>query len=333
MSHYSNLPSHILFTSKLSRRSFLTSALAITAGPTLLGPQYSLAQSADKTLHIGYQRYGTLIILKQSGLLEKALSSAGWTVKWSEFIAGPQMLQALAANAIDLAETGDAPPIFAQSNWPDRLVYIGHSGPAPLGEGLLVQKEGQIKTLKDLKGKKVAFNRGSNVHYLLLNALTQAGLTASDIHSVNLTPAAARAAFETGQIDAWAIWDPYLAAGEALPSARLLVNAENLSPNRQFLLSTRAFTEKNPHTVRRIITVLSGLKSWAAQNQQNLVHALTASTGLEESVILTALSRLSLDVDFMDTQTQAEQQKAADLLAQSALIPQKLQIQDMIWKG
>ncbi len=326
-------PSLPLFAPKLRRRSLLTAALAATAGATFLVPQHSLAENADKTLRIGYQRYGTLIILKQSGLLEKALSSVGWTIKWSEFIAGPQMLQALAANAIDLAETGDAPPIFAQSNWPDRLVYIGHSGPAPLGEGILVQKEGEIKTLKDLKGKKVAFNRGSNVHYLLLNALTQAGLTISDIHPVNLTPAAARAAFETGQIDAWAIWDPYLAAGAALPSARLLTNAENLSPNRQFLLSARAFAEQNPDIVRRIISTLSGLKAWVAQNQQDLVHTLATSTGLEASVIQTALSRLSLDVDFMDAQTQAEQQKAADLLTQKALIPHSLHVQDMIWKG
>lgn len=333
MSRSPNLPPHTLFTSKLRRRSFLTAALAVTAGPTLVVPQHSLAQSADKTLRVGYQRYGTLIILKQSGLLEHALSSAGWNVKWSEFIAGPQMLQGLAANAIDIAETGDAPPIFAQSNWPDRLVYIGHSGPAPLGEGIVVQKDRQVKTLADLKGKKIAFNKGSNVHYLLLNALSHAGLTPADIHAVNLTPAAARAAFETGQIDAWAIWDPYLAAGEALPSARLLANAENLSPNRQFLLSTRTFAEQNPDTVRRIITVLSGLKPWATQNQNTLVHTLAASTGLEAGVIQTALSRLSLDVDFMDTQTQAEQQKAADLLAQNALIPHSLQVQDVIWKS
>ncbi|MFT8564383.1 MAG: hypothetical protein ABF742_06675, partial [Acetobacter orientalis] len=99
------------------------------------------------------------------------------------------------------------------------------------------------------------------------------------------------------------------------------------------LLSTRTFAEQNPDTVRRIITVLSGLKPWATQNQNTLVHTLAASTGLEASVIQTALSRLSLDIDFMDTQTQAEQQKAADLLAQNALIPHSLQVQDVIWKG
>lgn len=321
------------FTHRLRRRSFLTAAIATAANATLLSAHKSVAQSADKTLRVGYQRYGTLLILKQSGLLEKALSSAGWHVKWSEFIAGPQMLQALSADAIDLAETGDAPPIFAQSNWPDRLVYIGHSGSAPLGEGILVQADSGIEAVKDLKGKKVAFNRGSNVHYLLLNALTQSGLTMQDVHPVNLTPAAARAAFETKHIDAWAIWDPYLAAGEALPSAKLLTSAENLSPNRQFLLSRRAFIDQNADIARKVVTTFSGLEPWVTQNQQDLIHTLAESTGLAEGVIKTALSRLSLDVGFMDTTTQAEQQKAADLLAQNALIPGTLRVEDMIWKG
>ncbi|KAA8383595.1 aliphatic sulfonate ABC transporter substrate-binding protein [Acetobacter tropicalis] len=321
------------FTHRLRRRSFLTAAIATAANATLLSAHKSVAQSADKTLRVGYQRYGTLIILKQSGLLEKALSPAGWSVKWSEFIAGPQMLQALSADAIDLAETGDAPPIFAQSNWPDRLVYIGHSGSAPLGEGILVQADSGIEAVKDLKGKKVAFNRGSNVHYLLLNALTQSGLTMQDVHPVNLTPAAARAAFETKHIDAWAIWDPYLAAGEALPSAKLLTSAENLSPNRQFLLSRRAFIDQNADVARKVVTTFSGLEPWVTQNQQDLIHTLAESTGLAEGVIKTALSRLSLDVGFMDTTTQAEQQKAADLLAQNALIPGTLRVEDMIWKG
>ncbi|OUI87322.1 hypothetical protein HC62_17460 [Acetobacter tropicalis] len=321
------------FTHRLRRRSFLTAAIATAANATLLSAHKSVAQSADKTLRVGYQRYGTLLILKQSGLLEKALSSAGWHVKWSEFIAGPQMLQALSADAIDLAETGDAPPIFAQSNWPDRLVYIGHSGSAPLGEGILVQADSGIEAVKDLKGKKVAFNRGSNVHYLLLNALTQSGLTMQDVHPVNLTPAAARAAFETKHIDAWAIWDPYLAAGEALPSAKLLTSAENLSPNRQFLLSRRAFIDQNADIARKVVTTFSGLEPWVTQNQQDLIHTLAESTGLAEGVIKTALSRLSLDVGFMDTTTQAEQQKAADLLAQNALIPGALRVEDMIWKG
>lgn len=320
-------------THRLRRRSFLMTALVTATNTSLLLAHKSAAQSADKTLRVGYQRYGTLIILKQSGLLEKALSSAGWHVKWSEFIAGPQMLQALSADAIDLAETGDAPPVFAQSNWPDRLVYIGHSGSAPLGEGILVQADSGIEAIKDLKGKKVAFNRGSNVHYLLLNALTQSGLTMQDVHPVNLTPAAARAAFETKHIDAWAIWDPYLAAGEALPSAKLLTSAENLSPNRQFLLSRRAFIDQNADVARKVVTIFSGLEPWVTQNQQDLIHTLAESTGLAEGVIKTALSRLSLDVGFMDTTTQAEQQKAADLLAQNALIPRTLRVEDMIWKG
>src|SRR5688572_14262644 len=121
-------------------------------------------QAQDKTLRIGFQKYGTLVILKERGVLEKRLKSQGYTVTWTEFPGGPQLLEALNVGAIDFGSTGEAPPIFAQAAGAP-LLYVGHEPPAPTGEAILVPADSPIKTVAELKGRKVALNKGSNVHY------------------------------------------------------------------------------------------------------------------------------------------------------------------------
>lgn len=107
----------------------LTRRTALAAiGAAALLPRSPRAASV---IRIGYQRYSTLILTKHLGLLEKALASKGVTVSWAEFVAGPQLLQALAAGAIDLGQTGDAPPVFAEASQPGGLVYLGYEPPAP----------------------------------------------------------------------------------------------------------------------------------------------------------------------------------------------------------
>src|SRR5690606_30312271 len=152
--------------------------------------------------------------LKSKGTLEDKLKGLGFKVTWTEFPAGPQMLEALNVGAIDFGNTGEAPPIFAQAAGAP-LVYVAHEPPAPRGEAILVPKVSPIKTVADLKGKKVALNKGSNVHYLLVKALEKAGVKYSEIQTAFLAPADARAAFERGSVDAWVIWDPFQAAAEA----------------------------------------------------------------------------------------------------------------------
>src|SRR6201991_1423823 len=155
------------------------------------------AHAEDKVVRIGFQKYGKLVLLKGKGTLEGRLKAIGYSVEWKEFPAGPQLLEALNVGAIDFGSTGETPPIFAQAAGAP-LVYVAHEPPAPKGEAILVPKDSPIKTLADLKGKKIAFNKGSNVHYLLVKALEKAGLKYGDVQPVFLAPADARAAFEKG---------------------------------------------------------------------------------------------------------------------------------------
>ncbi|MEA3120391.1 MAG: sulfonate transport system substrate-binding protein, partial [Paraburkholderia sp.] len=197
----------------------------------LLGAQYGKAAraqgSAVKTLRIGYQKYGAFVLLKARGTLEKRLASQGISVSWLEFPAGPQLLEGLNAGAFDIGTAGETPPIFAQAAGVE-FVYIGNEPPAPASEAIVVPHDSPIKTVADLRGKKVALNKGSNVHYLLVRALENAGLQYADIRPAYLSPADARAAFTQGSIDAWAIWDPYFAAIEKQMRARVIADGAGL---------------------------------------------------------------------------------------------------------
>src|SRR5215212_4999888 len=128
------------------------------------------ALASERELRIGVQKYGALVLLKERGLLEKRLAPLGWTVAWTEFPGGPQLLEALNVGAIDFGTTGEAPPIFAQAAGAP-LVYVGYEPSAPQGEAIIVPKDSPIQSVADLKGHKVALNKGSNVHYLLVRAV------------------------------------------------------------------------------------------------------------------------------------------------------------------
>src|SRR5271170_1332478 len=148
--------------------------LIVSLTLTALAP-FVRAQNTDNVLRIGYQKYGTLVLLKARGSLEKRLAPLHVEVKWTEFPAGPQLLEGLNVGAIDFGTVGEAPPIFAQAAGAD-LVYIGNEPPASAAEAILVPKDSPIKTVAELKGKKIALNKGSNVHFLLVKLLEQAGI-------------------------------------------------------------------------------------------------------------------------------------------------------------
>src|SRR3984957_9614760 len=194
----------------------------------------------DKTVRIGYQKYGKLVLLKGKGSLEEKLRPFGYKVSWTEFPSGPPLLEALNVGAIDFGVAGETPPIFAQAAGAP-LVYLAYDPPAPQGEAILIPKDSPLKSVADLRGKKIALNKGSNVHYLLVKALEKAGLKYSDIQPVFLAPSDALAAFSRGSVDAWVIWDPYEAAAQASTGARILADGTDVVANYQFYFTSKSF--------------------------------------------------------------------------------------------
>ena len=299
----------------------------------LLQTLQGTARAADHVVRIGYQKYGNFILLKGTGALDKTLAALGVAVEWTEFPSGPPLLEALNAGAIDIGQTGEAPPIFAQAanHAADAgFVYIAHEPPAPKGEAILVPKDSPITSVAALKGKKVALNKGSNVHYLLVKLLEQAGVKYSDIQPIFLAPADARAAFETGAVDAWVIWDPYQAAAEVAIKARTLADGTGAVENNQFYLAGKSFADANPHIVDTVLAAVSDVDRWAAGNSSAVAQQLSPGIGIPAPVLEIALKRQSYGIKPLDDATVAEQQKIADTFYALGFLPKPITVSSVV---
>ncbi|MGE8360722.1 sulfonate ABC transporter substrate-binding protein [Pseudomonas sp.] len=293
---------------------------------------HAQAASQDKSvLRIGYQKYGTLVLLKAKGTLEKRLADKGIDVKWTEFPGGPQLLEGLNVGSVDFGTTGETPPVFAQAAGAD-LLYVAYEPPAPTSEAILVPKDSSLKSVADLKGKKVALNKGSNVHYLLVRALEDAGLKYSDIQPVYLPPADARAAFERGSVDAWVIWDPFQAAAENQLQARTLRDGQGLVSNHQFYLATKPYAEKNPEVVEILVDEIRGIGEWTKANTEEATAQVAPLLGLSPDITRVAVERQSYGAQLITPQVVEAQQKIADTFTDLKLIPKRLVIKDVIWQ-
>lgn len=308
-------------------------SLFATGIATLLLTASALVNAAaPDSLRIGYQKGSVAMLLTKSHqLLEKRYPAT--RIDWIEFPAGPQLLEALNVGSVDLGGTGDIPPLFAQAAGAD-LLYVGSEPAKPKAEVILVPEKSAIKTVADLKGKKVAFQKGSSSHNLLLRALQQAGLTFNDIQPVYLTPADARAAFQQHNVDAWAIWDPFYSAAIVQGDARVLTDGTTLSLTGSFYLATRSYADKNGPFLRAVLETFTDAEKLTRTQTADSVALISNAIGLPKPVIERYLAnRPAMTIGLVSVETAAAQQHTADLFYDSRLLPVKLDISQRIWHG
>jgi sulfonate transport system substrate-binding protein len=281
-------------------------------------------------IRIGYQKFGVLSILKARGTLEKRFESQGIRVKWIQFPAGPQLLEALHAGSIDIGETGNTPPIFAQAAGTP-LVYIGAGKPRPEAEAIVVHHDSPIHDIGQLKGKKIALNKGSNVHYLLLKVLEKAGLSYSDIRPVYLPPADAKAAFIRKSVDAWVIWDPYFADAQTDLNVRILTDAKGYTSNRSYYFSSKDFAQENPDKIQILLDELQKSAEWFNQNPDQTAKLLAEQIGMDLKPVDIAIRRAKYGIEPVSPDIVQDQQQIARAFHETGLIPQSVQVRDVIW--
>jgi sulfonate transport system substrate-binding protein len=329
--HHPDIDSHDRPEPLTSRDWALAVLVAVLAIGALLFGSTAFAQSERAALRIGYQKSASLFVLqKAQGTLEKRLAPLNVGVKWVEFPAGPQLLEGLNVGSVDVGYVGEAPPIFAQAAGAN-FIYVGNDPAAPEAEAIVVPKDSGIRSVADLKGRKVALNKGSNVHYLLVRALEKAGLKYSDIQPVFLPPADARAAFEKGAVDAWAIWDPFLAAVEKQSGARILVDGRGgVANNYQFYLAERGFAQKRPDVIKALFDDSVAQGRWIKANLAQAAAIIAPLQGLDSAVVELALQRYQFAVAPVSAAVAAEQQKVADAFEELKLIPKPVRIADAL---
>ena len=292
------------------------------------------ARAAAKELRIGWQKNGVLALAKSQGALEKRFADRGISVAWSEFTSGPPLLEALGAGALDFGPTGDVPPLFAQAAR-GNLLYVGTYRGSSAGSAILVHKDSPIRTLADLKGKKLAFKRGSSAHNITVKVLRKGGLTLDDVTQLDLAPPDAAAPFKNGSIDAWSIWDPYTAIAQNDPQTRVLTTAEGIVDSWSYFLANTDFTEANGDLVPEILDELRKVGNAAQANFEETVKALATITGVPQEVTRVVLSRRGANLGAVSTLTDevvAYQQSLADEFYDLKIIPRKLSVSDIVWR-
>jgi sulfonate transport system substrate-binding protein len=239
-------------------------------------------------------------------------------------------MEAMNANRVDIGSVGETPPIFAQAAGA-QLAYIAGRKPSK-GEGsaIVVQQNSPIKTVKDLKGKKVVFQKGSAAHYLLLRALGEVGLKISDIQAVSLTPAEARDAFIQKKIDAWVAWDPFIAFVQKNANARVLRNASGIANQGGFYMARRSFAVENPEVVRIVLEEVDKLGEWAESNPNEVVKILAPELKLDPALLSVVVRRRTFRLRPINSSLIAEQQRIADLFYNEKVIPRRIAIKDSV---
>jgi sulfonate transport system substrate-binding protein len=288
------------------------------------------AQAAVREIRIGYQKNGVLVVARQRGALEKHFAPQDISVIWVEFSSGPPMLEAMNVGSIDYGAVGDSPPIFAQAAGA-AIVYAAGQ-PITNGQGILVPRGSQIRTLADLKGKRVGFTKGSSAHSVIVQALEKAGLTYADITPVYLTPPDAGPAFANGTIDAWSIWDPYFAIGESKQGGRVLANAYEITKTNSFFIANRGFAAQQGRILKQIIDVTKSEAVWAEAHRGEVAKTLSAVTGVPLDIQTIAAERASFAVGPITDDIIATQQGVADRFYKLGLIPKPVVVRDAVWK-
>ena len=303
----------------LSKRKTLK--LAATALAALAAPR--AVSAAPPTIRFSYQRSSTLLtLLKANGTLEARLGAKGFGVSWHLF---DNILTAMTSGAVDFhGDVADAVPIFTQSAGADLTLYA-HEGASPTAEAIIVRADSPIRTVADLKGKAVAVHRGSGCHFILVGALKHVGLTIHDITPVYLVPTDAAVAFERGDVDAWAIWDPFLAITESKRATRTLSDARGLSRYDRYYSVGNAFAAAHPDIVAVVFDALVETGTFVRANPKEAAARLSPLWGgLATGVIETVNRRRSYSVSPVEKAGLADQQAIADTFFEAGLIPKAI---------
>jgi sulfonate transport system substrate-binding protein len=305
--------------------SSITRRLAIAglaAASLALGAPQASAQ-AVKEIRIDYATYNPVsLVLKDRGILEKALAADGISVRWVLSAGSNKALEFLNAGSIDFGSTAGAAALIAKVNGnPLKSIYVYSR---PEWTALVTGAKSGITKVSDLKGKRVAVTRGTDPHIFLVLALAEAKLTEKDVKLVLLQHADGRLALERGDVEAWAGLDPMMAAAEVESGAKPEDNSWGVLNVRE------AFASQHPELVRKVIAAYEEARHYALNHPEDLKKALISYTKLSDEVIARQLTRTVLTHSSIG-QAQAETILAAGLaLKEAGVLPARTDVKAVV---
>ncbi|MFJ6633427.1 ABC transporter substrate-binding protein [Streptomyces sp. NPDC091376] len=293
------------------------------------GAGRSVDGKGSLTLNVGDQKGGSEAVLRAAGELD----DLPYRIKWSTFTSGPPLLEAVNAKAVDVGSVGNTPPVFAAGSG-SRITIVAATHGDSAGEAILVPKDSPLRTPADLKGKSVAVAQGSSAHYQLIASLRKAGLGPEDIKISLLQPADALAAFTSGRVDAWAVWDPYTSQVLRGGKSRVLTDGNGLVNGLGFQVAApSALADKQKAAaIGDLIERLRRAQDWVFKHPQEWAKVWAKDTGLPYEVALDAVKRsygTRVPVA-VDAAAIASEQRIADTFAELKLVPRRFDFADYV---
>ncbi|MGO3873645.1 MAG: aliphatic sulfonate ABC transporter substrate-binding protein [Lacticaseibacillus paracasei] len=296
--------------------------------------QTTTAASDLETVTIGYQKADPVDIARQHGELIKKMKAKGYQVVFKEFSDGAALMTALKSGAIDYARVGDTPPVTAKAAGTD-IALIAAGATKEYGSGILVGKNSQITNLKQLKGKTIAYQKGTAAQYLIIQALKKAGLSTNDVKLVNMDQSSASVAFAKGSVDAWVTWDPYTATAQVNQGAKLLTNGTGLAKNRDFLISTQNYAKTHTALSKLLTTYINDDMTWANNHHTQLIAMLSKTLKLSDAVIQKMVERRTYAMALVkaDSSIVDEENQIANTFYQEGVVTEKVDMKTILVSG
>ncbi|MGO4714618.1 aliphatic sulfonate ABC transporter substrate-binding protein [Bradyrhizobium sp. 2TAF24] len=311
----------------ISRRSVIAGV-----GASVAVGHWGARGAPVETITLGFQKTGIPLVARELRVFERRFEPKGIKVNWAEFTSGLNLLQAMDVGSVSFGNAGNVGCIFVQAAG-GRIVYLAAQPSGAKSEGILVKQASPIRTLADLKGRRVGYAKGSSSHNLLAAALEQKGLSLTDVTSVGLGAADGAFAFENGSIDAWVIWDPYMGIAQARSATRVLAySGDVIADNAGFLLANAAFAASHPALVRDLVEGSAEAGAWAKAHRDEVTAALAQATGIEASVLAEVNARAGFDVVPLSEPILASQQTTADRLTRLGVVPKPVPVREIVWQ-
>ena len=281
------------------------------------------------TLNVGDQKGGSEAVLRAAG----ELKNLDYKIKWSTFTSGPPLLEAVNAKAVDIGGVGNTPPVFAAGAGSKIKVVAAWHGTSE-GDAILVPKDSKLSKPQQLKGKSIAVAQGSSAHFQLVASLKAAGLGIGDVKVKYLQPADALAAFTSGKIDAWAVWDPYTSQILQAKQGRVLTTGQGVTNGLTFQVAAPGALAdtKKAAAIKDYLDRLRRAQTWVFSHQEEWAKVWSKDTGLPYEVALASVKRTnSTRVSVaVDKPLIASEQQIADTFTQLKLIPRKVDFADFV---
>jgi sulfonate transport system substrate-binding protein len=300
-------------------------ALLLTAygGNASAGTGSDTDGKGSLTLNVGDQKGGSEAILRAAGELD----NLDYKIKWSTFSSGPPLLEAVNAKAVDIGGVGNTPPVFAAGADSKITVVAAWHGTSK-GDAILVPNDSKLTDPEQLKGRSVAVAQGSSANYQLVASLKKAGLGLDDVKVKYLQPADALAAFTSGKVDAWAVWDPYTSQILQAKQGRVLTTGDGVTNGLTFQVAAPSALKdkKKAAAVKDYLERLRRAYKWVYSHESDWAKVWAKETGLPEDVALAAVKRTyTTRVEVaVDQQLIASEQEIADTFTSLKLIPRKV---------